>query len=52
MVRWGLATLVAAVLVFAVLLGGQTDVPGWLAPVLAAAFLAGVAFGWLRARVN
>ncbi len=50
--RWGLATLAVAVLVFAVLLGRQTEAPGWLAPTLAVAFLAGVAFGWLRRRAG
>ena len=52
MVRWSLATLVVAILVFAVLLGRQTEVPAWLAPALAAAFLAGLAFGWLRRRAG
>ena len=52
MMRWGLVTLVVAVLVFAVLLGRQTEAPGWLAPALAAAFLAGVAVGWLRRRTG
>ena len=48
MMRWSLATLVVTALVFAVLLGRQAETPGWLPPALAVAFLAGVAFGWLR----
>jgi hypothetical protein len=51
-VRWVLATLVVAALVFAVLLGRQTEMPGWLASALVAAFLAGVAFGWSRRRAG